>query len=159
MVTMVWVVSRFRFKGPSWYLIFIHIITHRDNVAVLHGLPTSEVGYTIAITRREDHEVHNRWWFRRGGMYSCEYTPALPPTKFFYRLDVRSRWIFITEYTYSDFIGINTGYCAWSLVVQQFIHSTRPSRPKLLKQPDVAHVFTADKSGRYCLTTVEWERI
>jgi len=25
MVTMVWVVSRFRLKGPSWYLIFIYI--------------------------------------------------------------------------------------------------------------------------------------
>ena len=28
MVTMDWVVSRFRFKGPSWYLIFTHITTH-----------------------------------------------------------------------------------------------------------------------------------
>ena len=27
------------------------------------GLPNSEVGYTIATTRRENHEVHkNRWW-------------------------------------------------------------------------------------------------
>ena len=27
------------------------------------GVPTSEVGYTIATTRRENHEVHkNRWW-------------------------------------------------------------------------------------------------
>ena len=27
------------------------------------GAPTSEVGYTIATTRREKHEVHkNRWW-------------------------------------------------------------------------------------------------
>jgi len=25
MVTVVWVVSRLRLKGPSWYLIFIHI--------------------------------------------------------------------------------------------------------------------------------------
>jgi len=26
------------------------------------GFPTSEVGYTIATTRRENHEVHkNRW--------------------------------------------------------------------------------------------------
>jgi len=30
------------------------------------GVPTSEVGYTIATTRREDHEVHkNRWWHWR----------------------------------------------------------------------------------------------
>ena len=27
MVTMVWVVSRFRCKGPSWYLIFTHTTT------------------------------------------------------------------------------------------------------------------------------------
>jgi hypothetical protein len=27
------------------------------------GVPTSEVGYNIATTRRESHEVHkNRWW-------------------------------------------------------------------------------------------------
>ena len=32
------------------------------------GVPTSEVGYTIATTRRENHEVHkNRWWHWRGG--------------------------------------------------------------------------------------------
>jgi hypothetical protein len=31
------------------------------------GIPTSEVGYTIATTRRENHEVHkNRWWHWRG---------------------------------------------------------------------------------------------
>jgi len=30
------------------------------------GVPDSEVGYTIATTRREDHEVHNRWWHWRG---------------------------------------------------------------------------------------------
>jgi len=27
------------------------------------GVPTSEVGYTIATTTRENHEVHkNMWW-------------------------------------------------------------------------------------------------
>ena len=45
MVTMVWVVSRLRLKGPS------------------------EVGYTIATTSVENHEVHkNRWWHWGGGM-------------------------------------------------------------------------------------------
>ena len=30
------------------------------------GVPTSEVGYTIATARRENHEVHkNRWWHWR----------------------------------------------------------------------------------------------
>jgi len=29
------------------------------------GVPTSEVGYTPAIPRREDHEVHkDMWWYR-----------------------------------------------------------------------------------------------
>jgi len=27
-VTMVWVVSRFRLKAPSWYFIFLHITAH-----------------------------------------------------------------------------------------------------------------------------------
>jgi hypothetical protein len=26
------------------------------------GVPTSEVGYTAAMTRREDHEVHKDMW-------------------------------------------------------------------------------------------------
>jgi hypothetical protein len=26
------------------------------------GVPTSEVGYTIAMPRREDHEVHKDMW-------------------------------------------------------------------------------------------------
>jgi hypothetical protein len=30
------------------------------------GAPTSEVGYTIATTRRENHEVHkNKWWEKK----------------------------------------------------------------------------------------------
>jgi hypothetical protein len=29
------------------------------------GVPTSEVGYTSAMPRREDHEVHKKdmWWY------------------------------------------------------------------------------------------------
>jgi hypothetical protein len=28
------------------------------------GVPTSEVGYTTAMPRREDHEVHkDMWWW------------------------------------------------------------------------------------------------
>jgi len=28
------------------------------------GVPTSEVGYTAAMPRREDHEVHmDMWWY------------------------------------------------------------------------------------------------
>ena len=40
---------------------------HRDNVTALHGRPnlTSEVGYTPAMPRREDYEVHKR---TRGGI-------------------------------------------------------------------------------------------
>jgi len=36
------------------------------------GVPTSEVGYTPAMPRREDHEVHkDMWWHcRRGGIIS-----------------------------------------------------------------------------------------
>jgi len=31
------------------------------------GVPTSEVGYTPAMPRREDHEVHkDMWWHWKG---------------------------------------------------------------------------------------------
>jgi predicted secreted acid phosphatase len=28
------------------------------------GVPTSEIGYTTAMPRREDHEVHKAMWWR-----------------------------------------------------------------------------------------------
>ena len=31
------------------------------------GVPTSEVGYTSAMSRREDHEVHKDMWGHWGG--------------------------------------------------------------------------------------------
>jgi len=31
------------------------------------GFPTSEVGYTSAMPRREDHEVHKDMWGMGGG--------------------------------------------------------------------------------------------
>jgi len=31
------------------------------------GVPTSEVGYTSAMPRREDHEVHKDMWGHWGG--------------------------------------------------------------------------------------------
>ena len=41
------------------------------------GVPISEAGYTIATTRREDHEVHkNRWW-HWGGEYIYIYISLL----------------------------------------------------------------------------------
>jgi hypothetical protein len=30
------------------------------------GIPTSEVGYTAAMPRREDHEVHKDMWWHWG---------------------------------------------------------------------------------------------
>jgi hypothetical protein len=30
------------------------------------GFPTSEVGYTAAMPRREDHEVHKDMWWHWG---------------------------------------------------------------------------------------------
>jgi len=30
------------------------------------GVPTSEVGYTAAMPRREDHEVHKDMWWHWG---------------------------------------------------------------------------------------------
>jgi len=53
----------FRFKGPpgttSSY-ITTHIIgTTKPR---LMGIPTSEVGYTSAMPRREGHEVHKDMW-------------------------------------------------------------------------------------------------
>jgi len=32
------------------------------------GVPTSEVGYTSAMPRREDHEVHKDMWGHGGGI-------------------------------------------------------------------------------------------
>jgi hypothetical protein len=37
----------------------------------LMGVPTSEVGYTTAMPRREDHEVHKDMWWHLGGGTSC----------------------------------------------------------------------------------------
>jgi len=34
------------------------------------GVPTSEVGYNSAMTRREDHEVHKDMWGTEGGKNS-----------------------------------------------------------------------------------------
>jgi len=54
----------FRFNGPpgttsSSYTIYIIGTTQLR----LMGVPTSEVGYTPAMPRREDHEVHkDMWW-------------------------------------------------------------------------------------------------
>jgi len=74
MVTMVWVVSRLRLKGSSWYLIFIYITTHIIGATYqrLMGPPTSEVGYTITTTRRENREVHKnrRGYWGRGSQLS-----------------------------------------------------------------------------------------
>jgi hypothetical protein len=50
-----------RFKGPppKWYFMLIyHHSPHWDNVTAPHGVPTSEVGYTSAITGWGDYEVH-----------------------------------------------------------------------------------------------------
>ena len=34
------------------------------------GVPTSEVGYTAAMFRREDHEVHkDMWWYWTQNIY------------------------------------------------------------------------------------------
>jgi len=53
----------FRFKGPlgttSSY-ITTHIIG--TTKSRLMGVPTSEVGYTSAMPRREDHEVRKDMW-------------------------------------------------------------------------------------------------
>jgi hypothetical protein len=47
----------FKFKGPSWYFIFIyHHPPHRDNVTAPHGRLNL---ITSATTGRGDHEVHN----------------------------------------------------------------------------------------------------
>jgi len=54
---------------PSWhYILLYHHSHHRDNVLRLMGVPTSEVGYTPVMPRREDHEVHKdmRWhWTKK----------------------------------------------------------------------------------------------
>jgi len=37
------------------------------------GIPTSEVGYTSAMPRREDHKVHKDMWGHWGGLYIYIY--------------------------------------------------------------------------------------
>jgi hypothetical protein len=37
------------------------------------GVPTSEVGYTTAVPRRENHEVHKDKWWHWGK--KCKRTP------------------------------------------------------------------------------------
>ena len=39
------------------------------------GVPNSEVGYTSAMPRREDHEVHKDMW---GGHWGGRYTERYP---------------------------------------------------------------------------------
>jgi hypothetical protein len=46
-----------RFKGPPGTT-SSYITTH------IMGVPASEVGYTAAMPRMEDHEVHmDMWWY------------------------------------------------------------------------------------------------
>ena len=46
------------------------------------GVPTSEVGYTSGMPRREDHEVHKDMWGHWGGgtegTTSCHWLNRLP---------------------------------------------------------------------------------
>jgi len=53
----------FRFKGPPG-TISSYITTHIIGTSLrLMGVPMSEVGYTPAMPRREDHEVYkDMWW-------------------------------------------------------------------------------------------------
>jgi hypothetical protein len=44
------------------------------------GVPTSEVGYTTAMPRREDHEVHKDMWGKKNSLYGsnpCLITQAI----------------------------------------------------------------------------------
>jgi hypothetical protein len=43
------------------------------------GVPISEVGYTPAITRREDHEVHKDMWWHWTKMYFNLYVSEVDP--------------------------------------------------------------------------------
>jgi hypothetical protein len=54
---MVWVVSKFRLKAPPGISSpYISPHTHTFGTKFM-GVPTSEVGYTFATTRRDVHEV------------------------------------------------------------------------------------------------------
>jgi len=57
----------FRFKGPPGNT-SSYITTHIIGTTQLRlmGVPNSEVGYTSAMPRREDHEVHKDMWGRWG---------------------------------------------------------------------------------------------
>jgi len=46
------------------------------------GVPTSEVGYTSAMPRKENHEVHKDMWgqWRGGTPYSQILSAYVPPS-------------------------------------------------------------------------------
>jgi len=47
------------------------------------GVPTSEVGYTSAMPRREDHEVHKDMWGHWGeGLFTLLSTMKVTNTTF-----------------------------------------------------------------------------
>ena len=60
---MVVALNKESFKGPSGTT-SPYITTHIWTTLLrLMGVPTSAVGYTAAMPRREDHEVHkDTWW-------------------------------------------------------------------------------------------------
>jgi len=62
------------------------------------GVPTSEVGYTPAMPRREDHEVHNdmQWQWGGGGIHT-ERIVHFPLRKWLreYSTKLRYKYVYI----------------------------------------------------------------
>ena len=69
MVTMIWIVSRLRLKGPSWYLIFIYVspLTSLGQRSRASWASQSQKSATLSPQPGgKNHEVHkNRWWHWR----------------------------------------------------------------------------------------------
>ena len=71
---MVWVVSRFRLKAPPGISssCISPLTSSRQRSRAPWAYPTSEVGYTIATTRRETMKVHKNIWWHWGGGKLCQ---------------------------------------------------------------------------------------
>jgi len=84
-MTMVWV-EWYNLGLRSLLALNPHISPLTSSGQRLMGVPNSEVGYTAAMPRREDHEVHvDKWWHWTKKDYkytfSLAYVNTLPKEK------------------------------------------------------------------------------
>jgi len=56
------------------------------------GVPTSEVGYTPAMPRREDHEVHKDMWRHWGGELKNKYSTTFKESTYLYHAEISGKY-------------------------------------------------------------------